>query len=321
MARISYYHKQHHLQITCTPAEYPYLLEQWWTRRIDTEAYRKAYTQVAPRYLISRCPFCDATHTACVDTHSIVSWSESVLGWGRSFGQEETEQVGCQHFHRTQRFVNLEGTVPVEQNRFASILHVPFVMPFYLPDNVTAIAVIHSLPICRIEDAEGHVFNFYLNTFCDPIAEIPFKLRVEVPRMPYVPVAHITPEDKERLTTAQFIHRYTAFAVTYYALHPASLHSAYIDSQLTKDMMHDPDFTAADLSSLATMQEIALKYPEGYHLKKWVEKGKLQWLDLDDPLLSLKSGPAEIFPYSNIFDITGKYEPFRYRFGFFSWNT
>ncbi len=35
-------------------------------------------------------------------------------------------------------------------------------------------------------------------------------------------------------------------------------------------------------------------------LRYWVERGKLHWLDLDDPTLPLKSGPANEFPYAGI---------------------
>ena len=39
----------------------------------------------------------------------------------------------------------------------------------------------------------------------------------------------------------------------------------------------------------------------------WVKKGKLHWLDLDDPALPLKSGPVSDFPYAGIQGFGRKY--------------
>jgi hypothetical protein len=258
-----------------------------------------------------------------VDCHSICgSWSTDANPgyYGDSFGNEKTEEIGCQHFNRVQRFLNLEGTVPVEVVALNVGLHIPFVMPFYLPDDAPSAAVIHGFPICRIESADGLVYNFDSNRFVPPVTEI----RLNRDRK-YIPrelrrFAEISAEDKERLKTASFVPRYTGFAVTYYALEPRPLVVNYLNSQITPEAIADPDFTMADLYYMADMEEIAYRYPEGYKLSQWVNKGKLSWLDLDSPDLPLKKEPVTDFPYATVFfDVTGKYKRFRYSMGLFRW--
>jgi hypothetical protein len=61
------------------------------------------------------------------------------------------QHIGCRHFVAVETFINLCGFMPMEVTFFRNVLDVPFVMPIFVPDDVPAIAVIHSLPICRIE--------------------------------------------------------------------------------------------------------------------------------------------------------------------------
>jgi len=258
--------------------------------------------------------------TLCKTTYSLNSWYIRIVGHGGKFGSEDEEPRGCQHFNRVQSFVNLEGFVPVEVQSYETILHVPFVMPFYLPDDVPSIAVIHSLPVCRIEDADGLVYSFTRSAFREPITEIRFNTERlwKRPIIPRVPFAQISTEDKARLATARFVPRYTAFAVTYYALDTMALVDKYIDTYLTEDLLRDPDYTAADLRTMADMEEMNLRYPEGYELVDWVRKGKLQWLDLDHPDLPVIREPVEAFPYSEFFDLKGKRVPFIFHHDLFS---
>ena len=311
---VSYRTKQDHLQINCSPVDYVLLLEQKGMARDE-------YLAVLPRYLISRCPFCAATRAAQVDTYSLKSWYIRTVGHGGSFGAE-AEPRGCQHFNRVQKFFNLEGVVPVEGQTYESILHIPFVMPFYLPDDVPAIAVIHSLPVCRIEDEAGWVYSFDFSTFREPIAEVRFnKERAWKIAKPYVPFAEISAEDKARLATAHFVPRYTGFAVTYYTSNQedaTTLVGNYIDTYLTEDNLRDPDYTMADLRTMESMEGMNLRYSEGYDLADWVRKGKLQWLDLDEPDLPLKAGPIEDFPYTNIYSLKEKRIPIIFGHDFFS---
>ncbi len=308
----SYRTKQNHLQINCSPTDYAYLFDQ------KSESIEE-YLAVLPRYLISRCPFCATPYTAQVDTYSLDDWYIRTLGYGESFDGEE-EQGRCPHLIVIQRFVNLEGIVPVEVQSFQSILHIPFVMPFYLPDEIPAIAVIHSLPICRIEDEDGYAYNFGRSAFREPITEIRFKTeRTWTKPIPNVPFAEISAADKARLATARFVPRYTGFGVTYYTLgDPGTLVAKYLDTWVTDHHIQDPDFTMADLVTVASMEKIDDKYPEGYNLVDWVRKRKLQWLNLDDSDMPLMTGPVEDFPYTNIYNIKDKRVPFWFSNDLFS---
>lgn len=306
----SYRSKQAHLQITCTPTEYLRHLK-------DLPYGRRETTVILPQYLISRCPFCKRERSAPVDTHSIYSWNNpSGSDSGHYFAHYSTvkkayhDQPGCKHFSRVQRFLNLEGTVPVEQSSFDDVYHVPFVMPFYLPDDQPSAAVIHSLPVCRIESADGLVFQQNLMRFVPPVHEIRRDLERKFSPLDLRDLDAISDEDRERLTSARFVPRYTAFAVSYYAQNPKPLIEKLKGERASDHWV----------VMLADMQEMAKFYPEGYRLRHWVEQGKLYWLDLDAPDLPLKDGPVEDFPYdAEFFDVTGSLREYQYQHGEFTW--
>lgn len=316
MTNRRYLQYEQHAQFLCKPAEYPPLLEAWWVKQITGDGYQA----VCPRYLISRCPICGAEHSGKVDTHSITSWNNSSSHQiGQHFGRSKAEQIGCQHFVCIQKFVNLEGIIPVEREVFEIQLHRPFVMPFYLPDSPLSAAVIHSLPIHRIEDRQGSVYNLCRQTFVDPIPDIRPNLERKWSPSVYTPFEQITPEDRERLAGARFVRRYTAFAVTYYSADPKRLIGDYVDRQITPRAAADPDFTAADLRSMASTEEMKHHYPEGFDLPQWVAKSKLYWLDVEHPDLPLKSGTVDQFPYNEFFDFPDHPGSLRYHKGLFSW--
>lgn len=316
MTNHRYLQFEHHAQFLCTPAEYPPLLEAWWVRHITGEGYQA----VCPRYCLSSCPICGAEHSGAVDTHSITSWNQSASQQtGQFFGRPKAEAIGCQHFVCVQKFVNLEGVVPVEREVFEIRHHRPFVMPFYLPDSPWSAAVIHSLPIHRIEDRQGGVYSLSRQTFVDPIPDIRLDRERKWSPSVYTPFEQISPEDRKRLADARFVRRYTAFAVTYYSEDPRRLMADYVERQITPRAAADPGFTAADLRSMASTDEIKQHYPEGFDLSQWVAKGKLHWLDLEQSDLPLKSGAVDQFPYHECFDFPGSPGSLRYHKGLFSW--
>ncbi|MEZ4666585.1 MAG: hypothetical protein R3E39_01475 [Anaerolineae bacterium] len=311
-----YLQYEHHAQFLCTPLEYPPLLEAWWVKYVTGDGYHA----VCPRYLISRCPICGAEHSGKVDTHSITSWNNSSSHQnGQHFGRAKAEQIGCQHFVCVQKFVNLEGLVPVEREAFEIQLHRPFVMPFYLSASPSSSAVIHSLPIHRIEDQQGSVYSLSHQMFVDPIPDIRPNLERKWSPPEYKSFEQITLEDRERLASARFVRRYTAFAVTYYSENPKQLISDYVDRQITPQAAADPDFTAADLRSTASTEEIKHYHPEGFDLLQWAAKGKLHWLDLEQPDLPLKSEPLDQFPYGEFFDLPDHPGSIHYHKGLFWW--
>jgi hypothetical protein len=306
---------EQHLQINHTPAEYIPLKESTWGGNPEEP--------VAPHYLVSRCPFCGAARTACLDTYSVYRWTPNNMDqWGDSVGHadyDNEKKRACKHFVAIQPFLNLEGTVPIESSDFEAHLHLPFVMPFYLPDDMPSCAVIHSLPICRIEAPDnGNVFHLRFNRFVKPRADIQFLHQIK--RGGWVkptPFAEALPRDKKRLEKARFKRRYTGFIVSHYAEDPQSLRDRYIETQLTKNAIRDPDFTAADLFLVAWTEKIRRQYPDGFDLATWVEKGKLQWLDLADPNLPLKATSVEDFPYADLYDMTGRRVTYLYQSGDF----
>ena len=289
--------KQTHLQIICTPVQYPQLYQE---ARTSWD-----YHAIAPRYLLSRCPFCGVSYTSLVDTHTSNVWGRSYYGYsGKTFSEED--EGACEHYVQIQRFFNLEGIVPVERVKFGNVWHVPFVMPFYIPDDVPSAAVIHSLPICRIENDAGQIYNTNFSRFVEPLTAF-LEWEGEGTLYNTVPFSEISAKDKESLKKAQFIPRYTGFAVTYYSLDPKLLIQRYFDSQ-------DPDIDYPVI--WASMEGIARLHPRGYDLADWVKKKKLYWLDLDSPKLLLKQGPIEDFPYdTDYFDVTGSLRGFRYDMG------
>ncbi len=307
---------QQHLHIDYTPAEYVVMRD-----KIRYGGYfSPERMKFMSSYLVSRCPFCGAERKVLLDIYSLLEWPQSSLGFGQVVGHAEDEserESVCKHFVAIQRFANLEGIVPVETFTFSTKLHLPFVIPPHLPIHVPSIAVIHSIPICRIEAVDnGDVYNLFFNRFVKPQASVRFvdelKSRLGIR---YKPLAEASPRMIERLAKSRFTRRYTGFFVAYYSEDPKAMRTGFVDKQLGDTALHDPDFTMADVNIVEDMNGIRIKYPQGYDLANWVAQGKLQWLDLSHPEMPLKTEPVDKFPYINLYDITGQKKHFEYRLG------
>jgi len=85
--------------------------------------------------------------------------------WAATF-EATPQRVDCSHFVAVQYFINLHGVLPKEVQYFSNQSEVPFVMPVFLPEDIESYAVMHSLPICRIEK-ERFVpcYSVYLLTY------------------------------------------------------------------------------------------------------------------------------------------------------------
>jgi hypothetical protein len=143
-----------HLQITFGPEEYQAILQTGLSKHgvfVPAEV-SEAYWNRLPTYLVAHCPLCGALYTSLLDTHSLFAWHTDPDLWEGIFGRDEHQHIGCRHFVAVQTFVNLNGVLPTELNYYHSKLDVPFVMPVFLPDDIPSFAVLHSLPICRIEN-------------------------------------------------------------------------------------------------------------------------------------------------------------------------
>jgi hypothetical protein len=197
MADISRLPTLHYLRTTFTPTEYQDVIA--YVRKYDRyltyldDRVAQTYYERLPNYLIARCPLCSASHTARLDTHSLQRWfidankyngvfgpidPEKLLIWNYEpdqramqfnniFNVRKYQDVGCRHFFAVQTFINFHGTIPTEVEHFTNqVGDVPYVMPMWLPDEMASVAVMHSLPICRIEhNAFVPRYALYLITY------------------------------------------------------------------------------------------------------------------------------------------------------------
>jgi hypothetical protein len=100
-----------------------------------------------PQYLIARCPYCLIKNIEALDTYSINGWS---LRTGHAVYSHRLVFYHCQHFTLVQPFIHFHGIWPTEAKGFFGP-EVPHVIG-HLLDSRKAQAVIHALPICRIEE-------------------------------------------------------------------------------------------------------------------------------------------------------------------------
>lgn len=128
----------HLLRIEFSPTEYS-----------PFPALQPAYLQRLPTYVIARCPLCNATYSARLDTYSLGEWYKPCHG--RSVFSERAQEINCSHFVAAHHFVNLNGVMPTEHHYKSLGCEVPYAIPVFLPDDIESYAVMHALPICRVE--------------------------------------------------------------------------------------------------------------------------------------------------------------------------
>jgi len=150
----------HLLKFEVGPAQYKSLA----ISKLYTKDPSQRYWDILPYYLIARCPLCGSEYTARLDTYSLLRWRHAVHG--ANIFEKEYENIGCQHFVMAHHFINLNGKVPSEVHYFENISEVPYVVPRLLVDKLQSgtpdlesedlnpQAVMHALPICRIENRQ-----------------------------------------------------------------------------------------------------------------------------------------------------------------------
>lgn len=144
-----------HLQITFQPDEYSEILQNW-----KKSEPPKGYVEKLPTYIMARCPFCHSEYKTLLDTHSLRYGSSPSSGdqLGYPLGER------CTHFLAIHPFINLNGLFPEEKSRyFDNTYDVPFISPLFLPQEVPSYTVMHSLPVCRLEERQ-FVPRYYLYT-------------------------------------------------------------------------------------------------------------------------------------------------------------
>jgi hypothetical protein len=115
-----------------------------------------------PNYITARCPLCGEVYSERMDTYSLEDWgmkldSSFFCGW--HLVDEESasfEPVRCKHFLGVEGFINFNGLEPIEldPSYYSGPAEVPSVMGVFLPDDPCSYAVVHSLPICRVENGK-----------------------------------------------------------------------------------------------------------------------------------------------------------------------
>jgi hypothetical protein len=213
---------QHLLQLEISPEEYQAL-----------PPLQATYWQSMPDYVIARCPLCGATYHSRLDTYSLAYWPRPA--YGNEIFKPSVQEIDCSHFVVVHHFLNLNGVIPIELDYKMLGCEVPYVIPVFLPDDVESYAVMHALPICRIEDG-------------------------------------------------QFVPRYSAYLITYCSESP--------------DILMERRWQIS--SSESVLVSRGLRTRNSWDLARWVQAGKLQWLDAESPDLPLRTGPAEAFPYANV---------------------
>ncbi|MCB0049589.1 MAG: hypothetical protein KDE24_08610 [Caldilinea sp.] len=237
-----------HLRATFTPEEYLALMNRIrQSRRLFSEKDEvKTFWNRLPIYLFARCPLCGGEFTSPADTHSLFEWLTTPNS-GRYIFSWQLQKEGCFHFTGVQTFIHLNNQVPKEIKYFSGECgDIPIVLPELLRDEFHASAVMHSLPICRVEGNE-------------------------------------------------FVPSYSLYTVTYYSDAPGEARPRSYDLRFPGEGDEESGPLPLFDSSARIRRE-----PLVADLRHWVERGKLHWLDLEDPALPLKYGPAGDFPYAGI---------------------
>lgn len=132
---------------------------QTYLKRVNNEKRfawdTEEYWEIIPTYTLARCPFCNKPYREQVDTYSLREW-DLLFAYGANLLSPRAKQEKCRHFLMIQPFLNLNGIRPEKSPTEVDRKHVrfserPHVMGVGLHEKEKSHAVIHSLPICKIE--------------------------------------------------------------------------------------------------------------------------------------------------------------------------
>jgi hypothetical protein len=137
---------QHLLKLELSVEEYRKFCDQ------DTHAKVLQFNPVwfnLPAYMIARCPFCQEENVERLNTYSLAQWDNTQ--WSNRASFDATLVIHhCPHFVMVQSFINFNG-LDGWGARGSFGPEVPYVYGHLLEKGL-CLAVIHALPICRIED-------------------------------------------------------------------------------------------------------------------------------------------------------------------------
>jgi hypothetical protein len=161
MATYPYHSLQPLLKFLCSADEYWWLIQN---KNIKDKDWISRYASVIPKYTYAQCPICHTECTERIDTYSLAEWGyipnsdlENTIGNARLYYDRDGYfgAYPCRHFLGVHVFLNLHGLLPREVKDLSIRTgEVPFVTPWLLARQIKAYAVLHALPVCRIEGSE-----------------------------------------------------------------------------------------------------------------------------------------------------------------------
>ena len=104
-----------------------------------------------PSYVIARCPFCSAKIIEKLDTYTIDEWKWFVTTVSRFVFHHDLVISHCSHFALAQIFFNFHGNLDEVRGSSIAGKTKPYVIA-HLLESGRCQAVMHALPICRIEN-------------------------------------------------------------------------------------------------------------------------------------------------------------------------
>lgn len=131
---------------------------------------QREYWKIIPRYIVSRCPICSKAVTEQIDTYTLRKWHRATNGTEVFFSGSSIKH--CKHFLATHSFINFNCIRPTKDDLYVAgdfISEAPFVFSFLFEVEKKCKAVLHSLPICRIEGGEFVPrYTLYIMTYFAP---------------------------------------------------------------------------------------------------------------------------------------------------------
>lgn len=245
--------------------QYPFsaqAYEEW----IDKDFYYLKPTPPAiPTYIYARCPICKAVCQQPINIYSIhakaleLSIPKGIVLHGTGLNGKG---ISCPHHLGVQEFINLHGNLPTEVRDFHfDFGEVPYITPWFLPDDIESYAVLHALPIHQI--VEGQFIpaytRFMLTYFSVDSASILQRC--------YASQQEAMARDNE-----------------YY---PYTLAAPYRS-------MHLYEYTTDVIAQLP--QKVKDYYEPMYDLSRWAASGKLGYLDYSSQELPLIIGKGVTLP-------------------------
>lgn len=144
------------LQFRCTPDEYQRAIALHIRRgRIAKRSVGADYWRIIPTYTYAECPVCHARYREPADTYSIRGWGSYgfLLKTLYAFERHYPTRSHCPHFWGIHMFVNLHDELPGEiEDMVNHTGEVPYITPWNFSEDLESYAVLHALPICRIEN-------------------------------------------------------------------------------------------------------------------------------------------------------------------------